>query len=167
MIYDEVNSYERSQPNHVDENSHIEDMDEDMLLDSDQKPYKRARQFDPDQDEPMDKGEERKSEVGINQEDPAQTCRGNDNDTLLRSEQEPGGLNLDEASEEERRLADLNAQLEEEILAVQRELSREDSRLREVKTQNNELDDLVVGIKELGEQLKNEQQYKKYAYVTK
>jgi len=57
--------------------------------------------------------------------------------------------------------------LEEEILAVQRELSREDSRLREVKTQNNELDDLVVGIKELGEQLKNEQQYKKYAYVTK
>jgi len=27
----------------VDENSHIEDMDEDMLLDSDQKPYKRAR----------------------------------------------------------------------------------------------------------------------------
>ena len=42
MSYAEVTSYERSQPNHVDENSHIEDMDEDMLLDSDQKPYKRA-----------------------------------------------------------------------------------------------------------------------------
>lgn len=69
--------------------------------------------------------------------------------------------------DEERQLVELNNQLEQEIKAVECELSMEGMRLKEVKQKNEDLDALVSGVKELGEKLKNEQQYKKYGYVTK
>lgn len=59
--------------------------------------------------------------------------------------------------EEERRLVELNDQLEQEIKTIECELSMEGMRLKEVKQKNEDLDELVSGIKELGEKLKNEQ----------
>lgn len=105
--------------------------------------------------------EERKSEQDNYQDEQIYTCQGNDNDTPIKMRQTDienvEDLEAQRLLEEERQLVELNDQLEQEIKTIECQLSMEGMRLQEVKQKNEDLDELVSGIKELGEKLKNEQ----------
>ena len=142
----------------------MEELGEEELLASSRKPYKRPRQLDPDlpnDQSRVELAEERKSDQDNYQDEQIYTCQGNDNDTPIKMRQtdieNAEDLEAQRLLEEERRLVELNDQLEQEIKTIECELSMEGMRLKEVKQKNEDLDELVSGIKELGEKLKNEQ----------
>ena len=62
---------------------------------------------------------------------------------------------------------EINQQLEQQIEELEQDVSNEGAALRELKQSNDQLSGLFNLVKDLGEKLKNESQYKRYGYITK